>query len=247
MYRLLGIIPAYAGSTRPAGGSYRRGADHPRIRGEHDGVYIVLSDTTGSSPHTRGARPLRKGPPAGNGIIPAYAGSTSSCHPYTCAPADHPRIRGEHDNCGGAPTSERGSSPHTRGAPAACRAVRRALRIIPAYAGSTGRQMFSEATCGDHPRIRGEHYWRHNGRVFRTGSSPHTRGAPHGQGDMVGLVGIIPAYAGSTLKTPNNRFAGRDHPRIRGEHGRDLRADGSGPGSSPHTRGARRPRRRRRD
>ena len=29
---------------------------------------------------------------------------------------------------------------------------------------------------------------------------------------------IIPAYAGSTLKTPIIRDAVQDHPRIRGEH-----------------------------
>ena len=31
----VGIIPAYAGSTRPGSPPPRRGADHPRIRGEH--------------------------------------------------------------------------------------------------------------------------------------------------------------------------------------------------------------------
>ena len=50
-----GIIPAYAGSTRPYHVYISRIRDHPRIRGEHDGngwwVLIIL----GSSPHTRGA------------------------------------------------------------------------------------------------------------------------------------------------------------------------------------------------
>ena len=49
------IIPAYAGSTKPPGVSFRGVSDHPRIRGEHDAH--VGSDATypGSSPHTRGA------------------------------------------------------------------------------------------------------------------------------------------------------------------------------------------------
>ena len=70
--------------------------------------------------------------------------------------------------------------------------------IIPAYAGSTG--------------ARGTRRYR------RSGSSPHTRGAPqeevHGQG----------GYG--------------DHPRIRGEHSAPELRTPSATGSSPHTRGA---------
>ena len=51
-----GIIPAYAGSTDatyPFGLWY---PDHPRIRGEHAGLWVPSGDAEGSSPHTRGAR-----------------------------------------------------------------------------------------------------------------------------------------------------------------------------------------------
>ena len=51
-----GIIPAYAGSTAcspPAASSPR---DHPRIRGEHEGLGSEHGLHNGSSPHTRGAR-----------------------------------------------------------------------------------------------------------------------------------------------------------------------------------------------
>ena len=113
--------------------------DHPRIRGEHEhlrhrrrprdgiipayagstaSVILALSASSGSSPHTRGA-PLWTAPARGR-------------------VGDHPRIRGEHLDAGGldralggiipayagstellalSPTSFRGSSPHTRGAP----------------------------------------------------------------------------------------------------------------------------------
>ena len=71
-----GIIPAYAGSTKPI----RAHAHIP----------------PGSSPHTRGAQRRRIGDQMRARIIPAYAGST----PFTAAPPrmdrDHPRIRGEH-------------------------------------------------------------------------------------------------------------------------------------------------------
>ena len=218
----VGIIPAYAGSTPVptfamtlAWGSspHTRGAlvvrahvvllsrDHPRIRGEH--------------------RPGRRVERGVEGIIPAYAGSTSpvgrssarfmgsSPHtrgartttPWTCRGRwDHPRIRGEH--------------PHRR------KASMSACGIIPAYAGSTAARLAlldppsgsSPHTRGapspasatltprrDHPRIRGEH--RKGGRV------------------QPGVRGIIPAYAGSTFSfwvtMPDTA------------------------GSSPHTRGAR--------
>ena len=111
-----GIIPAYAGSTWPPCGIRAACRDHPRIRGEHLklGRGVVVSG--GSSPHTRGAhRPMRTERP-GSGIIPAYAGSTARLSSSAAAPADHPRIRGEHIvQC--APNGQgQGSSPHTRGA-----------------------------------------------------------------------------------------------------------------------------------
>ena len=51
-----GIIPAYAGSTGYWAVWGRKSSDHPRIRGEHYAVTIVVRDGQGSSPHTRGAR-----------------------------------------------------------------------------------------------------------------------------------------------------------------------------------------------
>ena len=50
------IIPAYAGSTRGCPDRGWRGADHPRIRGEHLPIWGFLGASLGSSPHTRGAR-----------------------------------------------------------------------------------------------------------------------------------------------------------------------------------------------
>ena len=199
--RLRGIIPAYAGSTVdtvpmsvvPVGSSpHTRGArsrqggrtrarrDHPRIRGEHG----IRADRAGGA----------------QGIIPAYAGSTSSYRsPSTWARGSSPHTRG-------APTSSKGVAMDTRDHPRIRGerlriAHRRLFRrgIIPAYAGSTSPTTSSEAAPGDHPRIRGEHsvvrvvepvdrgiipayagstvisIWE---GIKETGSSPHTRGAP---------------------------------------------------------------------
>ena len=70
------IIPAYAGSTRRRSPACAPAADHPRIRGEHVSFLRQVSSEAGSSPHTRGARVGDRAPLRGDGIIPAYAGST---------------------------------------------------------------------------------------------------------------------------------------------------------------------------
>ena len=180
---------------------YERRWDHPRIRGEH--------------------RRIRRVSRWGDGIIPAYAGST-------------PKENAKH-------VSGIGSSPHTRGAPIITHArailhedhprirgehpiphfgTAQFLGIIPAYAGSTKTRTLAARSLG--------------------GSSPHTRGAPYSQcrsdnrrrdhprirgehkvkSECSSLnLGIIPAYAGSTTR----KSSVKQFPS----------------GSSPHTRGAR--------
>jgi len=71
-----GIIPAYAGSTTLLGSAEEASRDHPRIRGEHFGGDRSGVALKGSSPHTRGAPPVRPAERLVRGIIPAYAGST---------------------------------------------------------------------------------------------------------------------------------------------------------------------------
>ena len=131
------IIPAYAGSTGWRRRRGRSGRDHPRIRGEHVPIALIATALAGSSPHTRGARwrrtgrrprrcgssPHTRGAPAAPattggrcGIIPAYAGSTSSAALGWLSVGDHPRIRGEHIKSGFGAIKDGGSSPHTRGA-----------------------------------------------------------------------------------------------------------------------------------
>ena len=93
-----------------------------------------------------------------------------------------------------------GSSPHTRGAPVAAERARLDSGIIPAYAGSTPTPCTSWASIRDHPRIRGEHSALACLHLPHQGSSPHTRGARDGGTQNLEAFGIIPAYAGSTLK-----------------------------------------------
>ena len=195
---------------------------------------------TGSSPHTRGARRLRRRNLRVEGIIPAYAGSTSCARPWPSCRSDHPRIRGEHPHVVSGWRLLGGSSPHTRGAPPSGWISSPPPGIIPAYAGSTGTQPEPSPTPADHPRIRGEHCWPGPPAGWRPGSSPHTRGARRPAPRRDFGMRIIPAYAGSTRTTRSPRECMRDHPRIRGEHRQEGRSNGLVWGSSPHTRGARR-------
>ena len=194
------IIPAYAGSTRVAGGGAAELEDHPRIRGEHMGFCLPHTSTPGSSPHTRGARRIPPRSDGRGGIIPAYAGSTPRAFQPISSSWDHPRIRGEHVRTNRTFSRSTGSSPHTRGAHV--KLVRESIvaGIIPAYAGSTSGLPLAEWRRADHPRIRGEHHGAaHECRPF-AGSSPHTRGA-QAYVQVAGRCGrIIPAYAGSTQR-----------------------------------------------
>ncbi|ERH20059.1 hypothetical protein HMPREF0043_00188 [Actinobaculum sp. oral taxon 183 str. F0552] len=73
-------------------------------------------------------------------------------------------------------------------------------------------------TDKDHPRIRGEHDSQVMAAEGRTGSSPHTRGAPSPEFSECQVFRIIPAYAGSTRSCSGLTCSTGDHPRIRGEH-----------------------------
>ena len=134
---------------------------------------------------------------------------------------DHPRIRGEHGAGPAVRVGDQGSSPHTRGARLRQARPRRAARIIPAYAGSTGMLLRPAETTADHPRIRGEHPPESETSARKPGSSPHTRGARR-----------RPAWSTGGVT---------DHPRIRGEHVHLQDRHHESVGSSPHTRGAHRP------
>ena len=85
--------------------------------------------------------------------------------------------------------------------------------------------------------MRGEHScWISCLRILK-GSSPHARGTLLSYCTGVCFIGIIPACAGNTYDCCINQKAGRDHPRMRGEHALHLRIRLYALGSSPHARG----------
>ncbi len=192
----------------------------------------------GSSPLARGALHARAWRAADQGIIPARAGSTLRGLSLVFLHGDHPRSRGEHRAFGARSTSILGSSPLARGA----RVVppRRGLRpgIIPARAGSTSDFPRQGDELGDHPRSRGEHNGLTPAAQDAAGSSPLARGAHFRESAYDCRCGIIPARAGSTFAVGLEPFAGRDHPRSRGEHRNRFSLVIPGSGSSPLARGA---------
>ena len=131
------IIPACAGSTACLNDHSFVDTDHPRLRGEHGTMSLLMRGNLGSSPPARGARETVADTRVGDGIIPACAGSTCP-EPWDLdSGRDHPRLRGEHTAhpllCG----CFRGSSPPARGAHLPSIQVDGEERIIPACAGST--------------------------------------------------------------------------------------------------------------
>ena len=132
-----GIIPACAGSTTFTPSARARTPDHPRMRGEHCRGVRGLRGAAGSSPHARGARLRGYRDIKGDRIIPACAGSTTSCGRSAPSARDHPRMRGEHGTDARMRLVVPGSSPHARGARRRRRQHLGPRGIIPACAGST--------------------------------------------------------------------------------------------------------------
>ena len=92
-----GLIPTHAGKTshdfRCSSGSRA----HPRSRGENETAPTAAPAIDGSSPLTRGKRPVSGSRSTCAGLIPAHAGKTYGSSIRPLAKAAHPRSRGE--NC----------------------------------------------------------------------------------------------------------------------------------------------------
>ena len=144
---------------------------------------------------------------------------------------------GEHRQRLGRSLGSEGSSPRVRGTLLYGEATTKTIGIIPACAGNTFRILSTYHVARDHPRVCGEHCGFAYAGISVTGSSPRVRGT-RVQGRGVGLGrGIIPACAGNTERRHEHRPADGDHPRVCGEHGGDVKAKPTAPGSSPRVRG----------
>ena len=109
--------------------------------------------------------------------------------------------------------------------------------IIPAYAGNTESMRPLSLYLGDHPRVCGEHLGGDAFNLANGGSSPRMRGTQTVVLSTSSSPGIIPAYAGNTLKMCCRIMMTRDHPRVCGEHTRKAYRNTISSGSSPRMRG----------
>ena len=140
-----GIIPAYAGNTRPALARRSIARDHPRVCGEHPPWPKPRTIPPGSSPRMRGTLQPHAGKVGKRGIIPAYAGNTSTDTTYSSPDRDHPRVCGEHPSCCPHRSHRTGSSPRMRGTQLRLLRSFSTSGIIPAYAGNTRIQQRADS------------------------------------------------------------------------------------------------------
>ena len=161
------IIPAHAGFTFRLSRNSTFHPDHPRTRGVYARCFGVLVDDLGSSPHTRGLRPVALEEVGDGRIIPAHAGFTRrqrvrhhgariipahagfTTPPRRRAPpgSDHPRTRGVYRRISAAQVIPSGSSPHTRGLQTPARVPHHLGGIIPAHAGFTTMAGIKQDRC----------------------------------------------------------------------------------------------------
>ncbi|SDE63123.1 hypothetical protein SAMN05421878_1183 [Actinobaculum suis] len=179
------------------------------------------------------------GKPRQRGLIPACAGSTYKVSILGSSIPAHPRLRGEHHSPGTGFNSFAGSSPPARGARKHKRKRVKAMRLIPACAGSTDVQAKAWPSFSAHPRLRGEHAAGCVTIIWEKGSSPPARGALDVVASGEGQDRLIPACAGSTSRAGPPGSATGAHPRLRGEHSTARMKKTRGHGSSPPARGAR--------
>ena len=130
-----------------------------------------------------------------------------------------------------------GSSPRMRGTHAFNLANGLIGGIIPAYAGNTDWSYPLLRHSRDHPRVCGEHRNHRTSRRDTSGSSPRMRGTRDAQQAGYLRGGIIPAYAGNTLRFIASSPSTWDHPRVCGEHTFYDVFRRSAMGSSPRMRG----------
>ena len=195
-----GSSPLSRGIPGLFGDRQRWRQDHPRSRGEYAPAADRRRQWGGSSPLSRGIRaPLweRSHSP---GIIPALAGNTLCIRKLRSRNWDHPRSRGEYQPTERNGAQFPGSSPLSRGIPAARELWWWGIGIIPALAGNTRKDRSRHMRTWDHPRSRGEYATPLARGPGTMGSSPLSRGIRHSLRHDERRRGIIPALAGNTWR-----------------------------------------------
>ena len=150
------LIPAWAGKTSWRLAPPRDRGAHPRVGGEnlicrdHRRVLCGSSPRGRGKPHCSDQRTLR------GGLIPAWAGKTSTGSVLPDGCRAHPRVGGENAIMTVISGALTGSSPRGRGKQFGGFGVDAGLRLIPAWAGKTSAFDAARSARAAHPRVGGE-------------------------------------------------------------------------------------------
>ena len=110
---------------------------------------------------------------------------------------DHPCLRGEYVTGWLVLKYPTGSLPLARGIQVSGYQIGSESRITPACAGNTATRVKSSRKAGDHPRLRGEYWWRPARCRRKRGSPPLARGIQGIMSTDRKLRRITPACAGN--------------------------------------------------
>ena len=152
----LGLIPAWAGKTFAPTPKSIHGEAHPRVGGENEIARAEDVNANGSSPRGRGKPVMSTTDSAVTGLIPAWAGKTSSALRRPRPSPAHPRVGGENVAVRADSRWSSGSSPRGRGKRLGGRFRVLAGGLIPAWAGKTTRGFLPPRNTPAHPRVGGE-------------------------------------------------------------------------------------------
>ena len=170
------LIPAWAGKTHTRRWSAVEAAAHPRVGGENLAVPYSTEIELGSSPRGRGKRLVVILGCCCVGLIPAWAGKTSSGCASSSPHRAHPRVGGENPESPSNSLLDPGSSPRGRGKRRQLDTLTDGVRLIPAWAGKTPVAGLTYPTRWAHPRVGGENVSEPPSMAAASGSSPRGRG-----------------------------------------------------------------------
>ena len=149
----------------------------------------------------------------------------------------HPRSRGEYARKQSDCVRSAGSSPLTRGIPAARHFQAADYRFTPAHAGNTESLRSQWLLLQVHPRSRGEYSACLTSCHAFIGSPPLTRGIQTGENFEYTSSRFTPAHAGNTRLFFLKSCLPEVHPRSRGEYNFLPASTAPLSGSPPLTRG----------
>ena len=155
-----GITPACAGRRRTFPAITSMAQDHPRVRGEKEGVPDAGKIEAGSPPRARGEDGGGDDWHRCGGITPACAGRSGANLLDFSKITDHPRVRGEKHQRHGYVRPRQGSPPRARGEEQVFRTLVKRRGITPACAGRSDAGVTMRKLLWDHPRVRGEKFSR---------------------------------------------------------------------------------------